>query len=210
MGVSAKHALAFSDARIMDSPACHLVREQQPASIHAVEKAGDAFRLRIYFLNLQEDQLAQSTDPEIPFDEAVELMAVHGQMPLALVLPNVALIDGDADQVRHQVGEAGVVVAFDPNHFHLALWVGKFADVGKEPPVFAGQATKIEIGKNIAQQNQPAIAVRLQHVERVLCPTDFGPKVDVRQNYRVVRRPAHALVMQHIQRQNDDSAMNNP
>ncbi len=132
------------------------------------------------------------------FDEAVELMAVHGQMPLALILPHVALVDGDADQVRHQVGEACIVIAFDPNHFYLTLWIGKFADVGKELPMFAGEAAKIKIGKNVAQQNQSFIAVRLQHVERVLCPTHFGPEVDVRQNDRVVRRPTHALVMQHF------------
>ena len=210
MGVSAKHALAFSDARIVDGSARHLVRQQQPASIHAVQEARDTFGSRIDFLNLQKDQLAQSTDPEILFDEAVELVAVHRQMPLALVLPDVALVDGNADQMRHQIGEAGVVVALDPNHFHLALWIGKLADVGEELPVFAGEAAKVEIGKNIAQQNQPSIAVRLQHVERVLCPTHFGPEVDVRQNYRVVRRPTHALVMQHFRRQHDESAMNNP
>ena len=105
----------------MNGSARDFVREQQPASIHAVEEAGNTFGSRIDFLNLQEDQLAQSTDPEILFDEAVELMAVHRKVPFALILPNVALVDGDADQVRHQVGEASVVVAFDPNHFNLAL-----------------------------------------------------------------------------------------
>jgi len=209
VGVPAENALALPDARIMDGSPRDFVREQQPASIHAVQEAGDTLGSRVYFLDLQEDQLAQSTDPQIFLDEAVELMAVHRQMPLALILPNIALIHGDADQVRHQVGESGVVVAFDPDHFDLALWIGKFADIGKELPMFAGQATKVEIGKNIAQQNQPSIAVRLQDVERILCPAHFGPEVDVRQNYCVVRRPTHALVMQHIRRQHDDSAMNN-
>ena len=46
--------------------------------------------------------------------------------------------------------------------------------------------------------HQPAIAVSLQHVERILRPTHFGAEVDVRQNQRVVRRPNHALVMQHL------------
>ena len=210
MGVSAKNALAFSGLRIADRATSNFIRQQQPASIHAVQEAGDTFGSRIYFLNLQKDQLAQSTDPKILFDEAVKLMAVHRQVPLTLVLPNVALVDGNADEMRHQVREASIVIAFDPNHFHLTLWIGKFADVGKELPVFAGQATKVEIGKNIAQQNQPSIAVRLQHVERVLRPAHFGPEVDVRQNQRVVRRPNHALVMQHSQREHDEPAMNNP
>ncbi len=137
-------------------------------------------------------------------------MAVHRQMPLALVFPNVALVDGHADQMRHQVGQASVVVSLDPDHFNLALWIGKFADIGEELPVFASEAAKVEIGKDIAQQNQPAIAVCLQHVERLLCPTHFGPEMNVRQNDGVVRRPTHALVMQHFWRQHDDSAMNNP
>jgi len=136
-------------------------------------------------------------------------MAVHCEMPLAFVFPNVALVDGNADEMRHQLREPSIVIAFDPNYFNLALWIGKFADVGEELPVFAGQATKVEIGKNIAQQNQPSIAVRLQHVERVLRPAQFGPEVDVRQNQRVVRRPNHALVMQHLRRRHDESAMNN-
>ncbi len=137
-------------------------------------------------------------------------MAMHREMALALVLPHIALVYGDADKMRHQVGEAGVVVAFDPDHFHLALGIGKLANVGEELPVLTGEAAKIKIGENIPQQNQPAIAVRLQHVERVLCPTHFGPEVDVRQNYRVVRHSTHALVMQHLQREHDEPAMNNP
>ena len=209
MGMSAKHALAFSDAGIMDSSARDFVGEQQPASVHAVQEAGDTFGSRIYFLNLQKDQLAQPTNPQILVDEAVELMAVHRQMSLALILPNVALVYGNADEVRHQVCEAGVMVSLDPYHLDLALWIGKFADIGKELPVLAGQAAKVEIGKNIAQQNQPSIAVRLQNVERVLCPTHFGPEVDVRQDYSVVRRPIHALVMQHMSREHDEPAMNN-
>ena len=131
---------------------------------------------------MQKNQFAQSADPEILFDEAIELVAVHREVPLAFVFPNVALVDGNADQVRHQIGEASVVVALDPNHFHLTLWIRKFADVRKELPVLAGQAAKVEIGKNIAQQNQSLVAICLQHVERVLCPTHFGPEVDVRQD----------------------------
>lgn len=210
MGVAAKHTLAFSGLSITDRAAGNCIRQQQPAGIHAIQKPRDTFGSRIYFLDFEEDQLAQSTDPKILFDETIELMTVHRQMPLTLVLPHVALVYRDADQVRHQVGEAGVVVAFDPHHFHLALRIGKLADVGEELPVFAGQAAKVEVGKDVAQQNQPSIAVCLQHVERVLRPAQFGPEVDVRQNQRVVRRPNHALIMQHSQREHDEPAMNNP
>jgi hypothetical protein len=122
----------------MDRSPRNSVREQQPASIHAVQKPGDAFGSRIHLLDLEKDQLTQSADPKIPFDEAIELMAMHRQMPLALVFPNVALVNGHPDQVRHQVGEAGIVVALDPNHFNLALWIGKLADVGTSSVRWSG------------------------------------------------------------------------
>jgi hypothetical protein len=136
-------------------------------------------------------------------------MTVHGEMALTVKLPNVALVHGNADQVRHQVGEAGIVIAFDPHDFNIALGIGKLADVREELPVFAGEAAEVEIGEDIAQQNQSAVAVRLQHLKRVLRSAHFGPKVNVRQNQCVVHRPNHALVMQHRRREHDESAMKN-
>ncbi len=197
MCVPAKHALAFFCARIMDCSAGHLIRQQQPASVHSIQKARNTFCARVYLLDLQEDPFAQSTDRQVFLDEAIELVPMHGQVPLALVLPHIPLVHRNADQMRHQVGEAGIVIAFDPDDFHLAFWVRKLANKREELPVFAGQATKVEIGKYIAQQYQSSIAIRLQYVQRILRPAHFGPEVNIRQNQRVVRRPNHARVMQH-------------
>ncbi len=129
----------------MNRSARYFVGQQQPASVHAVEKSRNALGARIYFLNLQKEALAPSADPQIFLDEAIELMAVDGEVSLAVILPNVALVDRNTDQVRHQVGEAGVVVPLDPHHFHPALGIGKLANVGEEFPVLAGEAAKIKI-----------------------------------------------------------------
>ncbi len=200
MRVSAKNTLAAPGTRVVNGPSGDLVRQAQPAGIRAIQKTRKALGVRVQFLNSIEQLLANAADKKIFADEPVKLVAMHREMALAFVLPHVALIDWNADEMRHQVREAVVMIAFHPDHRDVTLGVGELADVSEELPVVAGQAAEVEVGKNIAQQHQAAIAVRLQNVERILSPAHFGPKMDVRQNQCVVRCADHALDMRHFLR----------
>jgi len=209
MRVATEHALAFTNARIMDRSPRNFVGEQQPTCVQAIQKARETFGTRIDFLDFQKDPLSQTAEPSILFDEAVELVPMHGEMTLTLILPHVTLVDRNTDQVGHQVRETSIMIALHPDHFDLTLRIGKLANIRQKLPVLAGEAAKIEIGKNIAQQHQAPIAMRLQHVERILRPAQFGPKMNVRQDQRVVRVAIHALVMRHFSALYDERQMKN-
>jgi hypothetical protein len=117
---------------------------------------------------------ADPANKQIFADKSVELMAVHCQMALARIFPHVTLVDRNADQMRHQIRQAMIVVAFHPDHFHMPLGIGKLADIGQKFPVVAGEAAEVKVGENISQQNEPAKTVRLQNVERFLSAAHFG------------------------------------
>ena len=205
--MSTEYALALAHASIMDRAARNLVGQAQPARVHAIQKARKTLGAGIELLDLIEQLLAHSADQKIFADKAVELMAMHCEMAHARILPHIALIDRHANQMRHQVRQTAVMIAFHPYHFHMALGIGKFANVGEELPMLTGKTAKVEVGKNISEQHQTAIAVGLQHVERVLRPAQLGPQVDVRQDECVVRCANHALVMQHAATKGDEEKM---
>ena len=68
-------------------------------------------------------------EADILDDEVVELMTVYGNVAMALITPLILLVHANTDQVRHDFREAVVVIAFHPDYFDVALWIGKFADV---------------------------------------------------------------------------------
>ena len=78
-------------------------------------------------------------------------------MALALVRPNVSLVNRNADQVRHHVRQSEIVIAFDPNYFNLSLGIGEFADAGEELPMIAGQPAEIQVGEDVSKEYQSPI-----------------------------------------------------
>jgi hypothetical protein len=64
--------------------------------------------------------------------------------------------------MRHDLREPVVMVALHPDHFNLVPRVGELADVREKLPVFLGSAAEIQVGKDIAQQDQPPEFDRLQ------------------------------------------------
>ena len=68
----------------------------------------------------------------------------------ALVLPLIFLVHADPHQMGHDFGQAVVVIAFDPDHFDIALGVRELANEAEKFPVLFFQASEIEVGKNIA------------------------------------------------------------
>jgi hypothetical protein len=50
------------------------------------------------------------------------------------------------------------------------------------------EAAEIEVGKDVAQQNQSPIGILLQHVQRLARPAHVGAEVQVREDQRVELR----------------------
>ena len=68
-------------------------------------------------------KLANLAQQKIVDHKAVELMAVNGQMALSGIFPDVLLINRYADEVRHDVRQAVIVIAFHPDDFYAGLWI---------------------------------------------------------------------------------------
>ena len=118
-------------------------------------------------------------------------MAVNRQMAQALILPHILLIHLDTHQVGHDICQAMVVIALHPYHFHLALGIGEFANVAEKFPVLFGKAAEIQIGENIAQQNQSAKTVPPQHAPGVIGAAYVRPEVQVGEDERVANGRTH-------------------
>ncbi len=88
--------------------------------------------------------------------------------------------------MRHDFGQAVVVIAFDPHHFDFALWIGKLANEAEKFPVLFFQASEIEVGKNIAQQNEAAILIFLQDAQSLARAAHVRAEVQIRKDQRVV------------------------
>src|SRR6266852_9672530 len=67
----------------------------------------------------------------------------------------------------HDFGQAVVVIAFDPDHFNVALGIGELANEAEKFPVLFFQAPEIEVGENITQKNQPAILIFPEDAQRL-------------------------------------------
>jgi len=61
--------------------------------------------------------------------------------------------------------------------------------------VFLRQAGEIEVGKDIAQQDQALKAIALQHTRRFACMTRLCTQVQVGEDQRVVGMQIHIYVL---------------
>ena len=121
--VAAENAVGAVMTGVGKGSRCNFCRHAQPARVQPVDQTGNRLALEIELL---QEEIKRSADPaeRHPVDlEAVELVAVDRDVGQPAVLPGVALIDAHAHQVRHDIGEAVVVVAFHPDHFHLAFGI---------------------------------------------------------------------------------------
>ena len=147
----------------------------------------------VQLLNASVKQFADTADERIIGDETIKLVAVNREMTFALVLPDVALIDGDSDQVRHYVGETMIVIAFNPDDLNAALSIGELTNLREEEPVITVQTPKVEVGKDIAQKDQAAVGAGFENGECIPGSTDFRSEVYVRQEQRVA--PVHVPIV---------------
>src|SRR5205823_11123376 len=111
--------------------------------------------------------------------KAVELMPMNGQVTNTLIFPGILLINAHTHQVRHDIGEAVIVIAFYPHDFDLALRIGELANLAKKLPVILGQASEIEIGEDVPEEDQAMKAIFLEYPSGLTCMAGRCPQVQV-------------------------------
>ena len=88
-----------------------------------------------------------------------------------------------------------VVIAFDPDDLHVTLWVRELEDESEELPVLFFKPGKIQVGKDIAVQDQTPILMFLQNTHSTARAAHIGAEVQIRQNQRVVDMRAHDSIV---------------
>jgi len=151
----------------------YLGRQTQPASVQAIEIAGEAFVAAIELLNAAEEQLAATAEHFIVQRETVELVSVNGQVAQSVVDPDITLENRDSHKVGHDFGESFVMVAFHPNDLDVAFAIGEFANAGEKLPMIAIQAGEVEVREDIAQKNQAAEVAGLEQRDGISSPADI-------------------------------------
>ena len=144
---------------------------------------------------MQVERSPQLAEPHIINLKAIELMAVNCEVAQTGALPFIVLVNANAHQVRHNIRQPVIVIAFHPHDFDIAFGVRKLADVAEKLPVLFGEAGKVEVGKNIAQQDQPLKTVFLQHPRGFARVAGFRTQVQVGKDQRVVDMQIHNLVL---------------
>ena len=161
--MSAEDAMGVPLACMAERATRHFCRHAQPARVQPIEHARKRVSLEIQLLQPEVGQRSeQVVEADVVDDEAIELMAMDGNVTQPVVFPRILLKYLDPDQVRHDVGEAVIVVALDPYDFDVALGIRKLADGAEELPVFFLEAPEVEVGKDVAEQNEAAEGGLLQ------------------------------------------------
>jgi hypothetical protein len=128
MRVSTEDAVGTVMARVHERSRGDLRRHAQPACVEAVDQACDGLAFRVEFLQLQIEGCSEAAQRHAVHLESVELVAMDGDVFQTSIVPDVSLVNPHADQVRHDIGQSVVVIAFDPHDFHITLWIGELAD----------------------------------------------------------------------------------
>ncbi len=122
-------------------------------------------------------------------------MSVNRHVAQPTITPRVVLIHAYADQVRHDVRQSVVVISLDPDNFNFSLRIRQLADVAEKLPVLFREPRKIQIGEDIAQQNQPLKPILPEYPGRLARTARLGPEVQVRKDQRVVDMQIHISVL---------------
>lgn len=173
MRVSAEDAVNPSGLGVSQGAGSHLGRQPQAVSVEAIETAGEALVADVELLNAAEEQLAAAAEQFVVQGETVELVAVNGQVPQPVEGPDVTLEDGNSHKVGHHLGEAFVMIAFHPDDLDVAFAIGEFSDAGEEFPMIAVEPCEVEVGEDVAQENQTTESARLEQRNGVSSPADI-------------------------------------
>jgi len=191
----AKNALRLVLPRVFERPGGNFWRHAQPACIQPVDQPHDGLALEVELLQLEIQCSPNFTEPHIVDLEAIELMPMNGNVAVSAQLPLVALVNADSDQMRHNVRQSVIVIAFDPDNLDVAFGIRELADETEELPMIFGEAGEVEVGKNVAQQDQPLKTVFLQHPRGLARVTGFRPQMQVGKDQRVVDMQIHTSIV---------------
>lgn len=173
MRMSAEDAVNPACLGIGQGACSYLGGQPQPACVQTVKIAGEALIAHIELLYAAEEQLSAATEQFVVQRETVELVAVNGQVPQAVVGPDVTLENRNSHKVGHYLGEPFVMVAFHPDDLDVAFAIGEFADAGEEFPMIAIEPCEVEIGEDVAQEDQTAEVTGLEQRNGISSPADI-------------------------------------
>ena len=116
--------------------------------------------------------------------------------------------------MRQDIYKPIIMIPFHPDYFRISFWVGELTNVGKKVPVLFFQAGKIQVGEDIAVQDQAPITGLLQQAECLARPAHVRAEVQVRQDQRVVDMRVHGVdylrtMLRGDESGKDDAAMGN-
>src|SRR5258708_25684972 len=97
--------------------------------------------------------------------------------------------------MRNDVGKAVVVIAVETYNLNVSLGIRELSNVSKKLPVLFGEAGEVEVGEDVAQQDQPLKAVLLQHARGFARMTGLRAQVQVGKDQRVVNLQIHGSVL---------------
>jgi hypothetical protein len=123
MCVAAEDPVDVARPRIGQGTLRNLFGKTEPFGAEPVKVSRDDFVSAVNFLKLIKEELSDTADQKVPAEEAVKLMPVDCQMPLAVELPHIPLVNGDTHQMGHHIGEPPIVVSLDPYHLGAAFWI---------------------------------------------------------------------------------------
>jgi len=195
MRMSAEDPLRIVMLRVCDRSRRNFRRHPKPPRIEAVDHSRNRLAFEVHLLKLQIQRRPKSAEPQVVHLESIKLMAVNRHMPQSAVHPAICLIHTHAHQMGHDVRQSVVMVSFHPHHFNAAFRIRELADESQEFPVFFFQAGKIEVGKNVAQQDQPLKPAVLQDQRGLAGMTRLRPQVQIREDQRVADRQIHTSVL---------------
>ncbi len=190
MSVTAEDALSLALFCVAERALGYLRRKAQPSCVETVKVAGKPV-LSVEFLQPEENELPQPRNLEVPDGKTIELMAVDGQVPHSAVVPLILLIDRHSHQVRHDFRQAVIVVPFHPDDFDIVPGIGKLADIAEKLPVLFRQAAEVEVGEDIAQQDEAAKSNSLEELQSVTGAAHVRSQVQVGEDYRIEKALRH-------------------
>jgi hypothetical protein len=208
VGMAAKNTVDFAEAGMEERSGSDFRRHTQPARVHAIDQASDGFAFQIEALQLQIKDGAEIAEANTVDPEAVELVAVDGEMLFAIELPGVLLINVNANEVGHDVGEPLVMIAFDPDDFNFSLGIGELADEAEKFPVFFGEPAEIKVGKDVAQKDEAAEAGLFEEAGSFARVAALRPQMDVGEDQRIVDGRIHCYRNTQLVLRNDEIPVN--
>src|SRR5260370_18565919 len=145
-------------------------------------------------LDLRVDENPYSAQQQVIDHDAVELVAVSGEVAITAVGRGVLLIDLDPDEVGHDGGQSLIVIAFHPYHLNITLGIGKLADVRKQVPMLFLQTAEVQVVEDVAQQHQPVKSNALQHGLHIAGAAGFRDEGNIGEDDRIETPFPHSFI----------------